>query len=205
MFHAIRSGSVRDLYLVPAAGGKRERIEVATPNNLAPRLSPDGRAVLYTVWGDEGGLSVQAVRRPVGDSGWSRATPLFTVPSITTGSADWSPDGRWISYVQGTQLFRADADGKNPQPIATIPADFSPFWTRWGGDSRLVYYSGTKTDGSYLIYAVPATGGPVREVAHSEGPTFQNFRFVFNVRANMLYFTLADRQSDIWMAEVARK
>ena len=45
----------------------------------------------------------------------------------------------------------------------------------------------------------------MREVAHSEGPTFQNFRFVFNVRADVLYFTLADRQSDIWMAEVVKK
>ncbi len=202
-FHAIRSGAVRDLYQVPATGGKRTRIEVPTANNFAPRLSSDDRSVLYTVWGDEGSLSVQAVRRPAGDSGWSRATPLFTVPSTVTGSADWSPNGRWISYVQGQQLFRADADGRNPQPIAALPADFVSFYTRWAEDSRLIYYSGTTTDGTYLIYAVPAAGGPVREVAHSEGPTFQNFRFVFDVVGDVLYFTLAELQSDLWMAEVA--
>ncbi|MGH7497397.1 MAG: protein kinase domain-containing protein [Gemmatimonadales bacterium] len=204
-FHAVRSGSIRDIYYVPAAGGKRTRIEVGTPNNLTPRLSPDGRSVMYIVWGEEGDLSVQAVGRPAGDSGWTRATPLFTVPSTNTGSPDWSPDGRWISYVQGSQLFRADADGKNPQPIGTIPADFLPFFTRWGGDSRLVYFSGARTDGSYLIYAVPAEGGPLREVAHSEGPTFQNFRFTFNVRGSKLYFSQADRESDIWMADMQPK
>ncbi len=203
-FHAVRSGAIRDIYYVPAAGGKRTRIEVRTQNNLVPRLSPDGRSVMYLVWGDEGDLSVQAVRRPAGDSGWSRAAPLFTIPSTNSGSADWSPDGRWISYVQGSELSRADADGKNRQPIATLPADFLAFFTRWGGDSRLVYVSGARTDGSYLIYAAPAEGGPLREVAHSEGPTFQNFRFTFLVRGNQLYLTLADRQSDIWTAAVQR-
>ena len=177
---------MRDICYVLAAGGKRTRIEVRTPNNLVPRMSPDGRSVMYLVWDDAGDLSLQAVRRPAGDAGWSRATPLFTVPSTNTGSADWSPDGRLIAYVQDSQLVRADADGKNPRPIAAMPADFLPFFTRWGGDSRTVYFSGARTDGRYLIYAVPVAGGPPREVAHSEGPTFQNFRFTFNVRGSML-------------------
>ena len=91
---------------------------------------------------------------------------------------------------------------RTARPIASLPADFLPFFTRWGGDSRLVYVSGARTDGSYLIYAAPAAGGPPREVAHSEGPTFQNFRFTFNVHGNQLYLSLADRQSDIWTAAV---
>jgi hypothetical protein len=50
--------------------------------------------------------------------------------------------------------------------------------------------------------AAPAAGGSTREVAHSEGPTYQNFRFVFNVRGDTLYLVLADRQGDVWMSEV---
>ena len=201
-FHAARSGSIRDLYIAPSAGGQRTRIVVPTPNNVVPRLSPDGRSVLYTVWGD-GANSQSAARRSAGDSGWNRTTPLFTLKNTSLGA--WSPNGRWISYIRDTQVIRADADGRNPQPIATLPADYLPFYVRWGGDGRLVYYSGSKTDGSYLIYAVPAAGGPPREVAHSEGPTYQSFRFPFSVRAGALYLSLVDRQSDIWMAEVVPK
>jgi Periplasmic component of the Tol biopolymer transport system len=204
-FHAIRSGSVRDLYMVPAAGGKRTRIPVATRNNLAPRFSPDGRSVLYTVWGDAGDLSVQAVRRPAGDSEWTRAVPLFTLPSITTGGAAWSPDGRWISYIHGTQVLRADADGRGSVAVATLPAGFSPFYSRWGSDGKQIYYTGTTPDGRYLVYAVPSSGGTPREVAHSEGPTYQNFRFNFDVRGATLYLSLADPQSDVWMAELLRR
>ena len=204
-FHATRSGSVRDLYVIPFAGGQRTRIEVATRNNLAPRLSPDGRTVLHNLWGEGGEYSIAAVRRQAGESGWGRTTPVFTLPAIVSGGHDWSPDGRWISYARGSQILRAGADGENPQPIATLPAGFQPFYTRWTGDGRRVYFSGVTADGGYRIFAVPAAGGPAREVAHSEGPTYQNFRFGFNVRGDTLYFVLADRQSDVWTAEVVGK
>jgi hypothetical protein len=39
-------------------------------------------------------------------------------------------------------------------------------------------------------------------VAHSEGPSYQNFRFTFEVRDNTLYAAIADRQSDVWTAEM---
>jgi Tol biopolymer transport system component len=204
-FHATRSGSVRDLYVVPSGGGRRTRIEVETQNNLAPQFSPDGRAVLFNAWAADGNTFVRAVRRPAGDSGWSRTTPLFTIAS--SGGGGWSPDGKWISYFEGTpqgsRIIRADADGKNRRPIATIPKDFTPFFTRWSQDSRFIYYAVLTVDGRYQIYAVPVTGGPAREVVHSEGPSYQSFRFSFHVRGGTLYISLADRQSDLWLAEVA--
>jgi Tol biopolymer transport system component/tRNA A-37 threonylcarbamoyl transferase component Bud32 len=201
-FHATRSGSIRDLYMIPSGGGQRTRIEVPTPNNLLPEISPDGRSMSYTVWSEGGGVSMRAIRRPAGDAAWNRAEPLFNFSTIFTGGTGWSPDGKWVAFIRGLQVFRAKADGSDPQPIATLPADFTPFYTRWGSDSRQVYYSGITPEGKYLIYVVAISGGPAREVAHSEGPTYQNFRFAFNVRNDTLYFVLADRQSDLWMAEM---
>jgi Tol biopolymer transport system component len=204
-FHSLRSGSVRDLYMVPAGGGARIRIPVATTNNLAPRFSPDGRSLLYTVWGDEGDVSVQTIRREPGARGWEGAKPELKASAITTGAGDWSPDGRWVSYISGGALRRVDADGRNTATIATLPQDLTPFYSRWGGDGREVYVSGSRPDGTYLVYAFPVGGGSPREVAHSEGPTYQNFRFSFDVIGKTLYVSLADPQSDIWMAELTRR
>jgi serine/threonine-protein kinase len=201
-FHATRSGSVRDLYVVPAGGGSRARIQVPTANNLSPRISPDGRSVLYTVWGETGEITIQASRRAPGDSGWARTTRTFTLPGILTGSAEWSPDGRWLVWPRDTVLFRSEADGRNPRVIGTMPQNFALFYVRWSDDGREVYYSGTSTDGVFHIYQIPAGGGPRREAARSEGPTYQSFRFVFAVQGGTLYFALADRQSDIWQADV---
>lgn len=201
-FHTTRSGSVRDLYVVPAAGGQRVRIQVPTPNNLVPRLSPDGRSVMYSVWGETGEITVQASRRAPGDSGWDRTTRVFTLQGNLSGAADWSPDGRWLVWARDTALRRALPDGREPRAIATIPRDFTLIYLRWPANSREVYYSGTSTDGVFHFYQVPGDGGPTREVARSEGPTYQNFRYNFDVHGRTLYFPLADRQSDVWRADV---
>ncbi|HEY9013507.1 MAG TPA: hypothetical protein VIM84_00410, partial [Gemmatimonadales bacterium] len=198
-FHATRSGSVRDLYVIPVEGGQRSKIAVQTTNNLAPHFSPDGRSVLYQVWNASQRPSIYAVRRAGED--WSRTTPLFSIPS--SGSGDWSPDGRWIAYGQPAGVFKADAEGNNRRKLSDFPPDFGPFYFRWSTDGRWVYTNGIRVDGTYLIYATPANGGPPHEVAHSEGPSYQNFRFSFGVHGNTLYSAIADRQSDVWVAEVA--
>jgi eukaryotic-like serine/threonine-protein kinase len=205
LFHAVVSGSQRDVYQVPFAGGKRTRIALPTLNNLAPRISPDGRSLLFTVWGDQGDNTVRAMRRPPGDTGWDSLTPVFSLPSITPGGGDWSPNGRWVSWVEGRRILRADADGSNQRVLVDVGPDFAPFYTRWKGDSRTVYYSGVRNDGTYVIGAVSAEGGAAHEVAHSEGPTYQTFRFPFSVVGEVLYVALADRQSDIWTAELVRR
>jgi serine/threonine-protein kinase len=204
-FHATRSGSLRDLYVVPAAGGPRARIVVPTSNNLVPRISPDRRSVSYIEWAENGKVWLHVSRRPAGDSGWSHAAPVFAAPTMVSGGKDWSPDGKWIVYLQPGRIVRADADGRNPRPIATVPAGITPIWVRWTADGRWIYLSAISTEGRYLFFAAPADGGPLREVAHSEGPTYQNLRFTFDLHGTTLYYAQADRQSDVWMAEVLRK
>jgi serine/threonine-protein kinase len=204
-FHSLRSGSVRDLYVIPADGGPRARIPVPTTNNLVPRISPDGRSLAYIVWEEEGGTSVHTAQRAAGATGWDGVKPGVKVPSVVTGGVDWSPDGRWFCYLSSGEVRRASVDGRDTATVARLPKDFSPIFSRWVGDSREIYVSGTRPDGSYLVYAFPVAGGPAREVAHSEGPTYQNFRFTFDVSGNTLYLALADPQSDIWMAELERR
>jgi eukaryotic-like serine/threonine-protein kinase len=204
-FHSLRSGSVRDLYVIPADGGPRTRIAVPTTNNLIPRFSPDGRSLVYLVWEEDGGSSVQIAQRPAGATGWETMKLGFKVRSLVTGGPDWSPDGRWFCYLSAGELRRASPDGRDTATIGRLPKDLTPIFARWAGDSREVYVSGTRPDGSYLVYAFPAGGGLPREVAHSEGPTYQNLRFTFDVSGNTLYLALADPQSDIWMAELERR
>jgi hypothetical protein len=56
-------------------------------------------------------------------------------------------------------------------------------------------------DARFLVYLVSPTGGPLREVAHSDRSLFQTNRFSIDARANTLD-SLADRQKDSRMAEV---
>jgi eukaryotic-like serine/threonine-protein kinase len=200
-FHATRSGANRDLYVMPSSGGRRERVVAPTQNNLAPRLSPDGSAMVYICLPPAGGPAVCGLRRGENGAGWGRPRPLFTLPGALH---DWSPDGRWITYGQGNQVLRVAPDGTGRRIVATLPAGFLGLWARWAGDSRVIYVSGIAADARAVVYAVPAEGGTPREVAHSEGPTYQSYRFTFDVHGGTLYLSVADPQSDIWVTEVGR-
>ena len=201
-FHVTRSGAIRDLYVIPSIGGRPERVAAPTRNNLAPRLAPDGNTMLYICVPVGGGPGVCALRRGGSGAGWSQARPLFTLAGALH---DWSPDGRWIAHGLANQLSRAAPDGTGSRVLATLPAGFIGFWARWADDSRLIYVSGVTADGRAVVYAVPAGGGTPREVAHSEGPTYQSYRFSFDVRGASLYLSVADPQSDIWVTEVGGK
>jgi eukaryotic-like serine/threonine-protein kinase len=202
-FHVTQSGAIRDLYVIPSIGGRPERVAAPTRNNLAPRLAPDGNAMLYICPPPGGGSAVCALRRGGSGAGWGRPRPLFTLPGALH---DWSPDGRWIVYgPQANQVSRAAPDGTGSRVLATLPGGFIGFWSRWAQDSRVIYVSGVAADGRAVVYAVPAEGGTAREVAHSEGPTYQTYRFGFDVHGGTLYLSVADPQSDIWVTEVGPK
>src|SRR5262249_25383354 len=143
--------------------------------------------------------------RPAGDTGWNRIKRGFKVASMTVGAPAWAPDGRWFSYLGPGELRRASPDGRDTATVARLPKDLTPIFARWSKDAREIYVSGTRPDGSYLVYAFPVSGGSPREVAHSEGPTYQSLRFTFDVVGNTLYLALADPQSDIWMADLERR
>jgi eukaryotic-like serine/threonine-protein kinase len=196
-FHITRSGSIRDLYVMPATGGQREKVEVATQNNFAPHLSPDGQAMVYNCPLPSGGR-ICASRRL--DNSGSKTASLFVLQN--SANADWSPDGDWISYRSGDRVFRIRPTGQDAQAIGVLPPGFVAFYTRWSKDSRTVYASGIDQSGRILVYAVPFEGGSAREVLHSEGPTYQNYRFSFDVHGSTLYLSLAQPESDIWKAEV---
>ncbi len=197
-FHQTRSGSVRGLFVMPASGGTPEPVRTTTSNNISPLWSPDGQALAYN---DNDSVVTAIVRRRPNARSWQEtSTRLFSAGSQ---GAVWSPDGRWITYASNDSIAVAAADGGTPPRVRALPAGFSNFaYIRWGTDSRTIYFSGLMPDARFLVYAVSPTGGPLREVAHSDGPSFQTYRFSMDVQGNILYLSLADRQSDIWMAEV---
>jgi TolB protein len=197
-FHQAPSGYLRELFVMPASGGAPELVRTATTNNISPLWAPTGEALAYNSM--DAGVTGIVSRRPNSRSWQETSTRLF---SVGTQGAVWSPDGRWIAYATNDSLAVARPDGGSPLRITALPAGFSNFaYLRWGTDSRTIYFSGLMPDARFLVYALSPTGGPLREVAHSDGPSFQTYRFSMDVRGNTLYLSLADRQSDIWMAEV---
>ena len=104
---------------------------------MQPDVSPDGKTILFNILGDIYGVSAQ------GGEAW----PVLTGTAFETDPV-FSPDGRSIAFVSDrsgvTNLWIADADGRNPRQVSTetqLTIFSSPAWSP---DSKAVYVSRMK-------------------------------------------------------------
>jgi len=108
-FHAVRTGGVRDVYLVPAEGGSRTRVPLATTNNLVPRFSPDGRSLLYTVWGDDGSSTCSTETTPGSTTTSSAQTRSSSeLASSTATAAAGSRTPTWSRATSDLSAVRVE-------------------------------------------------------------------------------------------------
>jgi hypothetical protein len=74
-------------------------------------------------------------------------------------------------------------------------------YPQWSSDGRTLYYLGLDSV-STSVYAVPASGGRPRIVMRFDDPARPWHRYGFEVFRDQFYFTIGERQSHVWVAEL---
>ena len=75
----------------------------------------------------------------------------------------------------------------------------------WSPDSRTLYFKSWDARGNAAFWAIPGHGGTPRLLIRFDDPTRPwASRPEWFIGKGRMYFTIQDRQSDIWVMEVRR-
>jgi Tol biopolymer transport system component len=96
------------------------------------------------------------------------------------------------------------ADGTNPQVL--VPASDSaqypvPELLQWPG-GRTVLYKAFDAEGRSSIWSISANGGVPKLLVHFDDPARPSSRPEFATNGKRIYFTLGQRQSDVWTVDL---
>ena len=169
--HALLAAVIACFLVAPGSRAQAKRAMtlldlMELPRLLDPQLSPDGRALLYTL----NRADWKADRR-LGHI-WRQEIGGGEPRQLTTGDtgetfARWSPDGATIFYLRGGQIYLVPAGGAEPRQLTRHASNVTA--PAWAPDGSAVYFlaSDPKTDGEKErdrlkddIYAFEENGKP---------------------------------------------
>ena len=202
-YHGWRTGN-RDLYVQSLDGGVSHAVTNTPAQESYPMWSPDGTRLAFV---DQQGLpsgslrGVACVVRRDAAGKWGVPRELL---------AGVGPQGIWLSdselaypTVKGIEAFSVEP-GPSRVLYAAGPKDPVPRSVEASTDGRTLYFKSREADGRSVIWSVPTTGGRPSPVVKFDLAR-PSIRHDFAVGAGRIFFTLEDRQADIWVAEVSKR
>ena len=76
---------------------------------------------------------------------------------------------------------------------------------QWSADGKTVYIKAHDAEGRTSFWGVSPTGGAARLLVHFSNPDRQSNRHDFAMDGQRFYFTIEERQADVFVAELISK
>jgi len=198
-FHALFFGT-RDIYVMPAEGGEAQRVTDDPGEERSAAWSPDGRSVAYALSGTGSRDGLYVISKDESDR-WGPPLKVWNHPN----GARWSQDGRILlsSWTDGIWLI--PAAGGTPRQTYQLPEGVDgpePADAQWSRDGRTIYVKAVNGRGRASLWALSPGGGRPRLLVRWDNPEKPSYRTWFATDGRRFYFTIDDRQSDIYVAEL---
>jgi len=198
------------LYVVPldgTRGGDPRQLTSGELSQGAAAWSPDGKTIAFVQDSTET-LEVRDQVRPdlyllnVADGAIRRLATGF----VENGAPTWSPDGKTIAFIcskgRGAEndVCTIPAAGGTPRNL-TADWALDPGSPSFSPDGKTIYVD-AETRGNVHLFAVAATGGPVRQVTTGER---QLRGFAKSLDGRLVAYTASDvtHPVELWVAPLA--
>jgi Tol biopolymer transport system component/DNA-binding winged helix-turn-helix (wHTH) protein len=139
LYYMERDGDHWNLMETAVSGGEGQRVETGATSALALDISPDFSELLV------GGFEVRGEPNRLWTIPDQGGTPVRLGDAVAN-SAVFSPDGKRIAYINGSQLWMMDANGSNTHLLAALPGN--PFWLAWSPDGKMLRFTLTRIPSS---------------------------------------------------------
>ncbi|NDQ58172.1 MAG: protein kinase [Acidipila sp.] len=146
----VYANSAGDLFSLRADGSARTLLTPNEHRNSAPSACGDGKYIIYRN-AREGRFTLWRMDPDGGN-------PLQLTHGDAAEGANCSPDGKWIDYVEGEQIFRLPIEGGTPTQF--VQDNFGGF-PSISHDGKLIAYikRGATTASPRVLTVIPAAGG----------------------------------------------
>ena len=203
-YHSFRSGS-RDIFISPIAGGPAQQITATAAQESYPRWSPDGRALAFINQSPTKEMAVGLyLTRREASGGWSAPVAIRLASGV---QASWLTNEQLLAATATGAIELIAATGGPARVVyaPTRPGDPNAENVLVAADGRTAYFKSHDADGRASFWAMPIAGGQPRLLVRFEDLSRVSIRPDFAVGAGKFFFTLEDRQADIWIADISRR
>ncbi len=194
-FHSFRTGN-RDIFTMKTDGSGVTRATSSPTQDRTPVWGTNPDLLIYLQDSAEVG-NLQLIRRSGKGAPWGPPKQLASV----TRAPSWSADGSAVLYCRSVGCWMHPIDGSGPTTIKGTE-ERRLFGVRQLKGISIMYFR----DASIPVNSPLVGLDPLRGTFHTavvfDDPSRRSVRREFSMDGTRLYFTFADHQSDVWVAEV---
>jgi dipeptidyl aminopeptidase/acylaminoacyl peptidase len=191
----------RRLFVITPDGGTPTPLPTGPGDALSAEWSRDGRGLFYTH--NLGNPNAGVGFIPRSEPGvWGPAVRIVKLDALT---AVESPDLRRLAFGSVKGLMLATPRGDSVRvvvPGSYRSPNFRPTNVSWSEDGRTLYFLAQDSLNDTGIWAVDPATSERRLLVRFEPPGHEWHRYGFQAYRGRFYFTMGEREGDLWSTSV---